>query len=412
MSCFFKLLAFVLFFQYHFCSCIVAQHKIRGKNKYVAAKDVFDVLSGIFRKEIVLDTLELKYPERKDSVKTTVIAVLPSVNYSVITKWAFGGFLNGSYYLNKKGNTNMSTSDLLVIYTLRQQLIAKLKSTTWTKDNGYNLIGDWRFMKYPSFTFGLGSDAAIRPGFLIDYSYLRVYQTVYRELSGYFYIGIGYKLDYHYNVKEYSNGIVSDFDIYTEGNQGKTLASGPTINFLYDSRENLVNPLGGRFYGYLSYRYNSKLTGSSTDWQSITLDARKYIKFPTKSTNILALWSYNWFTFGGNPSYLDLPSTGWDAGDNQGRGYIQGRFRSNNLLSLEAEYRFSITRNKLLGGVVFSNVQTVSEIKTMHFKEAYPAAGAGIRLKINKHTNSNLSIDVALGVNGSKTIFVNLGEIF
>ena len=64
--------------------------------------------------------------------------------------------------------------------------------------------------------------------------------------------------------------------------------------------------------------------------------------------------------FKGNPPYLDLPSTGWDSYNNTGRGYVQGRYRGKDLMYLESEYRFGITRNGLFGGVVFANAETVS----------------------------------------------------
>jgi hypothetical protein len=73
---------------------------------------------------------------------------------------------------------------------------------------------------------------------------------------------------------------------------------------------------------------------------------------------INALWSYNWFTFGGKPPYLLLPSTGWDSHVNTCRGFIQGRYRGSNMLYLESEYRFLITSNGLFGGVVFANAET------------------------------------------------------
>jgi hypothetical protein len=41
-----------------------------------------------------------------------------------------------------------------------------------------------------------------------------------------------------------------------------------------------------------------------------------------------------------------------------------------------------------------------------------PAGGFGLRIKVNKKTNTNLAIDYAIGVDGSRGLFVNLGEIF
>lgn len=41
-----------------------------------------------------------------------------------------------------------------------------------------------------------------------------------------------------------------------------------------------------------------------------------------------------------------------------------------------------------------------------------PAYGAGIRISVNKQSGANLCIDYAFGKDGSKGIFVNLGEVF
>ncbi len=401
---------------YFFTKSVFAQAPIKTDSvqaiKKVRPKDIFDVLSKKFKRKIEIDTLEIKTYENHDSSKATVFSLLPYINYSLATRWAFGGMVSNYYYLDKKYGTNLSTTDILAVYTFREQLIIRAKSTIWPKANKYNFVGDWRFMKYPSFTFGLGPNTSFKDRVLINYNYIRIYQNVFKELYKSFYAGLGYKIDYHYNVKQLSTGFVSDFDRYLVGNQNTTVASGPTVNLLYDSRGNLMNPIGNRFYGYLSYRYNTPFLGSNNEWQSLIIDVRKYVKLPLRSTNVLAFWSYNWLTFGGNPAYLDLPSTGWDANDNQGRGYIQGRFRSSNLVSFETEYRFSITRNKVLGGVIFGSVQSVSNLKTFDFETAYPAIGSGIRLKINKFTNTNLSIDFAIGVKGAKSVFFNLGEIF
>jgi hypothetical protein len=149
-----------------------------------------------------------------------------------------------------------------------------------------------------------------------------------------------------------------------------------------------------------------------TNYWSLTIDLRRYFKPFVNSDNILALWSYNWFTFNGNVPYLNLPSRAWDAYSNMGRGYIQSRFRGKNLLYVETEYRFSITRNGFLGGVVFANAQSVTDWPSNKFQTIYPAVGTGIRIKINKHSNTNVCIDYAFGLNGSNGLFINLGEVF
>ena len=52
-------------------------------------------------------------------------------------------------------------------------------------------------------------------------------------------------------------------------------------------------------YANILFQPKFTLMGSDANWQSLLLEFRTYIKFPDKSRNILAFWSYNWFTLGG-----------------------------------------------------------------------------------------------------------------
>ena len=126
----------------------------------------------------------------------------------------------------------------------------------------------------------------------------------------------------------------------------------------------------------------------------------------------MALWSYSWFTSGGHVPYFDLPSTGWDTYSSIGRGYIQGRLRGSDLLYLEAEYRFGLTQNGLLGGVLFVNAQSVSEINSLKFETILPGEGIGLRFKVNKLSVANFCVDYAFGMQGSRGFFFNLCEYF
>ncbi|WP_332369508.1 hypothetical protein [Spirosoma telluris] len=41
-----------------------------------------------------------------------------------------------------------------------------------------------------------------------------------------------------------------------------------------------------------------------------------------------------------------------------------------------------------------------------------PAVGGGIRIKMNKISRTNLSVDYGFGMDGSHGLFFNLGEVF
>lgn len=335
----------------------------------------------------------------------------PSVSFSEVT--GIGLILSGeaAFYTSEHDGTDLSTLQSSSYYTANSQIVLPLQSSIWTKDNKYNFVGDWRFMKFPEDTYGLGGLTSLSDGYKVNYDYVRFYQYVLRQWKKDFFVGVGYLLDYHYNIEELGvTGQVTDYDKY--GFDTRSVSSGMALNILYDTRRNSINPEGGDVYANAIIRQNITGLGSDGNWSSLLLDVRKYFSLPGYSSNVLAFWSYDWFTLKGTPPYLDLPSTGWDTYDNTGRGYIQSRFRSKNMLDLEAEYRFGLMRNGLLGGVVFTNAESFSDINDGRFEKVWPALGAGLRIKFNKFSRTNLAVDYAFGIDGNRGVFVNLGEVF
>lgn len=339
------------------------------------------------------------------------LSVLPAAGYTLQTGFAGVLSANAIFRTGRDSADNISAILTNITYSEYKQVILPLQGYIWTKDNKYNIIVDWRFMKYPQYTYGLGGYTNVTDGYRIDYSNIHLYQTLMRYVAPYIYAGLGYNFDYYWNVKELSPpvGKVTDFQSY--GLSDKVVASGITLNGLYDSRKNPINATQGSF-ARVTYRPNFTWMGSDANWQSLIFDLRHYFKFPYRSHNVLAIWSYDWFTTGGTPPYLMLPGTGWDPYSNTGRGYIQGRYRGRNMLYLESEYRFRITRNGLLGGVVYANGESVSEPITNRFETVAPGWGGGLRIRLNKFSNTNIAIDYSLGLNGSRGFFVNLGEVF
>ena len=95
-----------------------------------------------------------------------------------------------------------------------------------------------------------------------------------------------------------------------------------------------------------------------------------------------------------------LPATAYDQRSRSARGFTQGRFRGNNLVYGEAEYRFPISRcNGLWGGVLFVNATTASTPKQQSklFESVRPGYGLGFRLMVDKKTRTNLAIDFGFG---------------
>ncbi|HTI12580.1 MAG TPA: hypothetical protein VL832_28600 [Puia sp.] len=339
------------------------------------------------------------------------VSALPVIGYTLQT--GFAGVLSSNFaFYTSASPQNLSSVLTSVTYSQYNQVIFPIQADIWTKGNKYNIVTDWRFLKYPSLTYGLGGNTATDSGYNIDYTYLRFHQAVMKTVAKDLYLGLGYDLDYFWNIKEIDPPPGKETDYERYGFHKTAVASGVSLHFLYDSRRNQINPENGG-YASVSYRPNFTFLGSDANWQSLILDLRKYIRWPESSHNVLAIWNYDWFTTGGgDPPYLLLPSTGWDAYSNTARGYIQGRFRSRNMLYLESEYRFGITSNGLFGGVIFANAQSFSEPGSGRFQYITPGYGAGLRVSLNKFSRTNLCVDYGWGINGSGGFFVNLGEVF
>jgi hypothetical protein len=378
-------------------------HWFSGKEQV----DLFDIARDIF----------LKHPGfRKDTARKIpgkrYYALLPSAEYTLLTSIAFDLTASVAFYTGDQPDDNISNIYLASVFTIKKQIILPLQADIWTKGNKYNFVTDWRFEVFPQNTYGLGTLTTDAEADSITFDYLRFYSTFYKTIAKDLYLGLGYDVDYFYNAQDLSQSIPGHSTAFqTYGVTSKSVSSGPTFNLLYDGRRNEINPEPG-WYTNLVFRTNFTFLGSDSNWQSLLIDARHYLHFPATSHNTLAFWTYDVFNFNNNTPYLLLPSTQSDAYENTGRGYIGGRFRGKDMLYLETEYRFGITSNGFLGGVVFLNGQSFSEPVTNRFEAIAPGWGAGIRIKLNKFPRQNICLDYGFGLHGSQGIFANLGEVF
>jgi len=365
-------------------------------------KDLVDILVKIIDKNTP--------SENRAKPEKANFSIIPYGGYTLSTGFSVNLTGNVGFYTNAAHHQNLSIITADIGYDSKIQKTFRSRAEIWDNNNSFKFVTDLRYEIYPTDTYGLGTFTKLATDNDIYYRYERVYGTALKKIGNDYYAGIGYNLDHHFDIAATGNadGSISDFIKYGQATQ--STSSGFNLNFLFDDRKNPFNPLSGTFTSVI-LRQNLTLLGSNANWESLQVDFRKYIKLSPNSNNVLAIWSIAAFTHGNVP-YLDLPSTGSDMYNNSGRGYAIGRFRGRNELYLEGEYRFGLTRNGLLGAVLFANGESFSEFQTNRFESIAPAAGTGIRIKINKHSDSNICIDYGVGTNGSRGFFVNLGEVF
>ena len=321
---------------------------------------------------------------------------------------------SAAFYLGPRKKTNISSVYFSPYLNFKGRYSLSFRSNIFTSNNLWNIQGDTRLSLFPEYIFGAKSNGQENNKILINYKYIRFYQTVLKKVKPYLLAGVGYNLDYHINISTVNDSIgFQKFTNYPHGTgeNSNSFSSGVTANILYDSRNNSLNPLPGAYLN-LIYRVNPYFLGNgSNGWQSIYLDSRKYISLPGKKRHLVALWNYIWTALSNGVPYLDLPGIGYEPYQRSGRGIEQNRYRGKSLIYLEGEYRSDITNNGLFGYVVFANLNTVASPVNSQFSGLHPAAGAGLRIKFNKRSNTNIAIDFGVS-KGNFGYSLNLGEAF
>jgi hypothetical protein len=369
---------------------------------------------------------------------------LPAVASSPTTGWMLG-IAPGAYWtLGDRSKTSPSSALGTVIFTQKKQVLITAKATTFFTGDQWNMLTDIRYFisSQPTYGIGTGPQSAkpvgnggieftddpfqpIETAQMMEFNYLRIHNTLmkrYKE-SRFFY-GLGYHLDYHNKIYDqllnldtvppvvtshYGYSILEGFD------PEQYLISGVSFNFLFDSRDNAVNPYSGR-YAYANIRVNPTFLGSTKSSSILWLEYRDYLHLnKDRPRHLIGLWTYGWFQTSGTLPYMNLPAVGWDQFGRSGRAYTQGRFRGQDLIYTELEYRVPLQRNKdTFGAVAFINGTTASNrgagISLYEYLDI--GYGIGLRVMVMKKTRANLSLDYAWGEYGAHGIYFGLNEVF
>src|SRR5215468_5656123 len=375
-----------------------------------------------------------------------LLAVLPAFAYNPTVGFLFGGVGIFGMYLGDPEDTTISSVQAMVLYTTKNQFITQVSSTVMTGRNTWEFQGDWRFMIFNQDTFGLGTGhspvsqgftlngigttAAVEGAQHMDMNLLRFRQNALRQVWGALYVGPGLSFDRYYGIVDQrldlsaSPPVVTSHYAYSavEGFGTKAYnTSGLSLNVLYDTRDSTINAYRGA-YASLSYQWNPTWFGSSKDSSLLSAEFRTYLGLSSAvPRNVLAFWVVAQGQVSGALPYLALPSIGWDAKNRTGRGWVQGRFRGTSEIYTEAEWRFRITDNGLLGGVVLANLSTFtrppvsvpgySEPGESLFEHPRVAGGAGLRIMQNRQSRTNITLDLAVA-DKSVGFYFGAGEAF
>jgi len=390
----------------------------------IATVDVGDILHMIFKKKDGI-------PKAK---KKPGAVILPSLGYNPSFGFIIGGKLSGSRQSGNPRNTGLSVFGLEFLYGTREITMLKARHNVLTKENRWNLQGDWQVSKFGMVDYGLGTgNSAYRSNsfgidifpitnadsaFPIKYIYIKLSEKVYRSIAPHWFAGAGLWFDIYTNIDDVKaeDGQYTPhkvYSLYKDFDLKKYSMNGLLLAVQYNTREHPIRSYGG-IYADVSARFNQRWLGSTKNSIQLMTDFRKYWSLSRRNPeHVLAIWNWAVYTLSGDLPYLALPYTADDTYNRMGRAYTLGRFKGPSYCYFETEWRYPITRNKLISGVVFLNLQTASDgLQRKLFEYWEPGAGVGLRILFQKQTRSTMCADIARGRYGASGIFFGLNEVF
>jgi len=175
------------------------------------------------------------------------------------------------------------------------------------------------------------------------------------------------------------------------------LSSGFGFLVMEDTRDNTFSTLSGEYLKFKAMYYGNA-TGSSFKFNRYDIDARDFITVGGKHT--FAFQALAELVKGAEPFYT-MAGLG---GDVNTRGYFQGRFRDNDMLVLQAEYRvplfwrFAFAAFGSAGEVAgTTSAFTLGGVKI--------SAGAGIRFLVVQQERLGVRLDFGQGRDSSEIYF-------
>lgn len=327
--------------------------------------------------------------------------VFPFAIKSPETRWGLG--LATAFFFKASGKQpDLRTSDisLISLFTQRKQIILVTNASVFTSHENFIFRFQGSYSYYPDKTWGIGNTSP--ESNRENYSYRQMYfnPQVLRRVAGNLYVGASLETQ-HFFEFTYSKGGVFDVQEIPGREGGQTSGAGALLT--WDRRNNAYSPSHG-FFAEVNYTSFGKAMGGEYDFNSLSLDVRKF--FPWRRNSVLALQAVVKLDQGRAP-VRNLAKLG---GPELMRGYFQGRYMDLSMAAAQAEWRqYLVWRLGVVGFVSAGEVGP--HFSSYSLPGIHYAYGAGIRIMMKEKEKVNLRIDYGRGENSSG-LYVMIKEAF
>jgi outer membrane protein assembly factor BamA len=329
--------------------------------------------------------------------------ITPVVYYTPETRIAFG--IVGIHYFRlgrPDPKSRLSHYRFNFIRTQNKQSIAQVDYELYLAGGKFLLDGTAKYWLFPDRFYGIGNrnSEADREDFTSRN--LRLQLNLQKRWGGNLFAGLRLDLFSLNVVETESDGRLAAGDI--PGSRGGTLSALGLFS-KWDSRDNTFSAAKGSYYAFFLNLFTPVL-GSNFTFTQMILDARKY--FPLGAAQVLAVQCVLKSVWGDCPLQT-LPRFG---GLNLMRGFFEGRYRDQNMLAVQAEYRRPLWGR--FGFSAFAGAAQVQDrISRLALGEFHMAWGMGLRYKFNRRENLNIRLDAGFaGSADAPAFYLTFAEAF
>lgn len=339
---------------------------------------------------------------QKDSIKPKHLLIFPVVARSIETGWSFGTVGSSTFRFSKRDTiSRTSNMQLLLLYSTKKQLVTAINGSQYFDKEKYILNEQVSFSSYPDKFWGLGKNTPDGNEESYKFKQFYVYLHMLRKVAPGLFMGLLFETQRVWDI-DYKPGGLFDQQKVAGRTDYHVSGLGPSIT--YDKRNNAFAPDNGLFC-QLSVNHFDKFWGSDFNYTNVVVDLRKYMPVFGNKVIALQLYSFN------NTGEVPLRSLASFGGANRMRGYYDGRYKDNNQLIVQGEYRFPVY--KRFSAVAFAGGGNVSsrfaDYSLSDLKISY---GGGIRFALDTKEKLNLRIDYGIGQGKNNGFYLQLGEAF
>lgn len=329
----------------------------------------------------------------------------PTVGFAPETSWEFGISSVFVFYANRDTTNRLSEVNAFTFLTLQQQYGLWLDHALYSQDNKWFSLGRLRVQSFPLLYHGIGPESPEEHLAQVNATMFQLKERVLRKVNGSIFSGL--EVDYQRlgSVEFIPNeNTVIEYPLGSGGSSNLGLGLG----VLFDNRHNILNVRKG-FFSELAMLNYHQAWGSDHSFTSILSDTRLYR--PMNKRDVLAVQMLAQFNIGATP-FNQLAMLG---GETIMRGYYLGRYRDNNQLAIQAEYRFlplPLGFTNRFGAAVFSGVGSVfNDFTSLEPRHFVWSGGAGVRYLLFPKKDVYTRLDVALTREGTG-VYIFIGEAF